>query len=108
MYKKFRNHLLPDCLLEPSIMHYRFISTSLLNARENNTVVKKIYLSNTTLTCKTDKKTDNNSDMDHINLLITATLDIRSKITEHTLTVVIIILPVVLHIFSMLKYGNPY
>ena len=46
--------------------------------------------------------------MDHINLVITATIDIRSKITEHTLTVVIIILPVVLHIFSMLKYGNPY
>ena len=46
--------------------------------------------------------------MDHINFLISATLDIRSKITEHTLTVVIIILHVVLHIFSTLKYGNPY
>ena len=71
-------------------------------------MVKKIYLSNTTPTCKTDKKTDNDSDMDHINFLISATLNIRSKITEHTLTVIIIILPVVLHIFSMLKYGNPY
>ena len=89
-------------------MHYRFISIGLLNSKENDTVVKKIYLSNTTLTYKTDKKTDNNSHMDHINFHISATLDIRSKITEHTLTVVIIILPVVLHIFSMLKYGNPY
>ena len=52
-------------------------------------------------------KTDNNSsDMDHINFLISATLNIR-RYTEHTLTVVIIILHVVLHIFSMLKYGNP-
>ena len=58
-------------------MHYRFISISLLNARENNTVVKTIYLSNTTLTCKTDKKSDNNSHMNHINFHISATLNIR-------------------------------
>ena len=88
-------------------MHYRFISISLLNARENNTVVKKIYLSNTKPTCKTDKKTYSNSDMDHIKFLISATLKYK-KITKHTLTVIIIILHVVLHIFSMLKYGNPY
>ena len=30
------------------------------------------------------------------------------KITEHTMTVIIIILHVVLHTFSMLEYGNPY
>ena len=39
-------------------------------------MIKKIYLSNTTLTYKTDKKTDNNSHMDHINFHISATLDI--------------------------------
>ena len=88
-------------------MHYRFISIGLLNSKENNTMMKKIYLSNTTLTYKTDKKTYNNSDMDHIKFLISATLKYK-KITKHTLTVIIIILPVVLHIFSMLKYGNPY
>ena len=68
--------------------------------------MKKIYLSNTTLTYKTDKKTYNNSDMDRIKFLISATLKYK-KITKHTLTVIIIILHVVLHIFSMLKYGNP-
>ena len=41
VHKKFRNHLQPDCFLEPSIMHYRFISIGLLNSKENNTVVKK-------------------------------------------------------------------
>ena len=69
--------------------------------------MKKIYLSNTILTCKTDKKTDNNSDMDHIKFFLSATLKYK-KITKHTLTVIIIKLHVVLHIFSMLKYGNPY
>ena len=33
--------------------------------------------SNTTLKYKTDKKTYNNSDMDHINFLISATRNIR-------------------------------
>ena len=66
-------------------------------------MMKIIYLSNTTLTLKykTDKKTYNNSDMDHIKFLICVTLNMRSKITKHTLTVVIIILPVVIHIDSM-------
>ena len=70
-------------------------------------MIKKIYLSNTTLTYKTDQKTYSNSGMDHIKFLISATLKYK-KITKHTLTVIIIILHVVLHIFSMLKYGNPY
>ena len=51
--------------------------------------MKKIYLSNTTLTYKTDQKTYSNSDMDHIKFLISATLKYK-KITKHTLTVIIL------------------
>ena len=50
-------------------------------------VKKKINLSNTTLTSKTNVKTDDNADMDSYQREY-------KNISEHTLTVIIIILPV--------------